>query len=1410
MKAPTISHSHDPRTMRRPAPAGAGFALVLVLAILVLAAGLVIAFLIATRSERSASSNYKEGVLAQQIADSTISIVQGQIAQATAQPDHAWASQPGMIRTWRQNASPGSFFKLYSAPELVINGADFNVSATDLAPGDWDQRPGQWVDLNEPVVTAPDSSGNYTGADATRVYPIVDPAAQELVDGFSIDSSSPISSGKKNAAPMPVSWLYLLADGSLTTPTAYDTSTGEASGWREVPSGSSTAPPDFAVNPIVGRIAFWTDDDTCKLNINTASEGVFWDAPAVSSKQDYAMAMTMPVPGEFQRAVGHPATTSLSPVLGGKGLSQAATPLITPLTTAQRTVPDTVGGTVNWNLTGQNRNALGRLTADSAPYTNQLKPYYDLIPRVYGDKVETTAATTVTDNHAKSIENNPSIARTYDVSGDGQSSQGGTHYTLQLSGGGAAWATALTPDADRLFASVPELLFEPKTTGAAAGANRPEYFQPDPGNPDKAFLASGSAEQARTLVRASTFFLTTNSRAPETTLFNTPRICLWPIQVEPDPAPATNILFPQERLLRFCASVGRDAAGKPALYAFQRVDLARNGGQPPSGTTPTSTDTTRDYDAIPRNQKLMDTYFRNLMAAQIPGYGGSFQTKWSADGMDGMRVALFDTIRSSLRAKPISRSSNNENSYSRSDASDGRDVKGFVVPLRLANHKGYSNQPLVSGVSAVFINSSTDATTNKMQFYLLFQMYFPDRVGVAGNTRYRLYVEDADSLTVTAAGASGPAALLGSGNRVVRAAAEHNTTNFLDSGFILYKTDSTGFLARRNMRPSGAAAAAVNTPLKESEDYPFVSNEITLGGTTGDFTFSGGTITVHVVEPDGPQPASLPAVKDRVQTVQIRLPSYTGPLPLYYESGKTPGLDLYSRASTGNTPSDPEKKGNLVKRGDILKGVGFGDGAVAELRGDLRALAMATDVKASSGIVAPHPDYNLVPGTNPGSQSAFYRGRFTGFTVGNGGGANQVYGYGDGSSTGPLNQGIDIWASVAPINGSRVIDSAYGLIPGSPFNFKDNQPLVAQFGLKGARNAKNQWGDWTSGVGGFSDGAITAPLPGGAHGSQGGGFYYPNRSSRLKNQTVKDFSPNIEAPSPVIFGPILTPNSAGIFQGWTTLLFNPAPAAGLGTFGSSSTLHPGFETPPDHLILDNFWMPIVEPYAISEPLSTAGKVNLNYQMWPFPHISRTTAMRGVLTAVQMAGLPDSNSDKAKRGQATSDDGSANVGNLPLPSIRHALNLSSTTGSLADFKARFDAGKIFKSASEICEVMLVPEGETRSNMASWWSSRRMTSDTLRESPYLSIYPRVTTKSNSYTVHYWVQSLKHSPASRSAGVWTEGRDGVLGEYRGNASMERYIDPNDSQIPDYLTASSLTSVDPIDRFYRWRIVSKNRFAP
>ncbi len=38
----------------------------------------------------------------------------------------------------------------------------------------------------------------------------------------------------------------------------------------------------------------------------------------------------------------------------------------------------------------------------------------------------------------------------------------------------------------------------------------------------------------------------------------------------------------------------------------------------------------------------------------------------------------------------------------------------------------------------------------------------------------------------------------------------------------------------------------------------------------------------------------------------------------------------------------------------------------------------------------------------------------------------------------------------------------------------------------------------------------------------------------------------------------------------------------------------------DYLLLDLFSMPVVEPYPISEPLSTAGRINMNYQIVPSP------------------------------------------------------------------------------------------------------------------------------------------------------------------------------------------------------------------
>ncbi len=82
------------------------------------------------------------------------------------------------------------------------------------------------------------------------------------------------------------------------------------------------------------------------------------------------------------------------------------------------------------------------------------------------------------------------------------------------------------------------------------------------------------------------------------------------------------------------------------------------------------------------------------------------------------------------------------------------------------------------------------------------------------------------------------------------------------------------------------------------------------------------------------------------------------------------------------------------------------------------------------------------------------------------------------------------------------------------------------------------------------------------------------------------------------------------------------------------------------------------------------------------------------------------------------------------------------------------------------------------------------DNVRERPYADIYPRLTTKSNTFTVHYTVQALKNPPAN-APDKWTEGKDRFLGELRGSVTLERFLDPANTNIPDYATNTSNTNL-------------------
>ena len=77
--------------------------------------------------------------------------------------------------------------------------------------------------------------------------------------------------------------------------------------------------------------------------------------------------------------------------------------------------------------------------------------------------------------------------------------------------------------------------------------------------------------------------------------------------------------------------------------------------------------------------------------------------------------------------------------------------------------------------------------------------------------------------------------------------------------------------------------------------------------------------------------------------------------------------------------------------------------------------------------------------------------------------------------------------------------------------------------------------------------------------------------------------------------------------------------------------HFGAKQLPDHLWMDYFWMPVVQPYVISEPFSTAGKVNMNYQILPFQYIRRATALHAVMKAEKILAIPNRNVDDYKTG-----------------------------------------------------------------------------------------------------------------------------------------------------------------------------------
>lgn len=1276
-------------------PAQRGVALVIVLGFLVLLSGLIIAFFSSVQTDLQGSKTYASGVTVRQLAETTTNVVIGQVSDATksylvpgdtGSSRLTWASQPGLIHTYGDDGKPGRSFKLYSSVNMVEDpGTDFlPVKQLDTeVPDTWPAAPALFSDLNSPVLV-PEAAGkiNVDGIKYTANYPILDPlglynpSAQTGIEGFSIQdakgfgaatwtpnatynpstSTDPAKTG--NPAPMPVRWLYVLRDGTLTAPDPNGTTTAT---WSSAPAYLKPSKD----NPIVGRVAFWADDDSCKLNINTASEGTFWDrawANSDNSSSPFAenqLSNRVPVKGEYQRYPGHPATVCLSPVLGG----------LLPI----------------YKIPAQSNDAIS-----SSDYFTYYQRYYDLLPRVRAG-----------------------------------GTMAGTADTVSTAGG------RIDPDQNRLFSSVDELIFAP----------------PDGTNPQAPNVASTRAPSTgitRTALEQAKFFLTAYNRSPEVNAFGRPRISLWQLQQELDPnngngggpkRPRNS----KDELLAFCSTI--NSASKYKFF-FQRYSfylrdptnvrtshptipfnqLPRYGFQAPSSQDPALDWTGSGMD---RNRELYQ-YLQNLTSTNIPGWGTKLTDKYPVAKRDQILTEMIDLVRAGTNCYAIDDNLPPRYEYAPARGlSDAASGETQIVPLVPPDNtpggvavgtKGFGRFPIVTEAALIFYATASTANTagspgSKMRALLMLEPYSPTAGSWTWSPLVRYVVKDAKNLSIN--GKTGlfrdDLTSLVTSRCGYGSGGNHNTAyTGIYASFRMW--NGSGSDKNKNIPATGF------TTWDQEKDYPFVSDEIALDASQQKFSFGGGEVTVEVHS--GYAEAATEATK--VQTFKIKFPAAATTWPSPKDSGANKD---FNQRINGFALIDSNN--------DTVRSVQIDP--LGPSRGDLRYVGTLKTVPS---------DY------------------FAGYPGGTDGA-----GYSD--ATARIIHSLRNGNGDTPAGGKFHADLVDGT-NGSP-SVSPGNPIAAR-GMRGAKMLNGVLGDYDNGPSGHQDGAyINKPDD-----------YYGSGD----NRTVEIVTPNRQVCSPVMFG------SLPVGAPWQTLLFCPNPPGGRS--------HPGFQGMRDHTLLDFFTMPVIEPYAISEPFSTAGKVNLNYQIAPFTYITRSTALRGVLKSTRVMAIPNSATNYKSGAGATV--------------FRREIDRDETIAGFEERFATVSTGPftgekgMFRSASEICDMYLVPKGATLSAVkGNWWQNYAFTGDNAREFPYSHIYQRVTTKSNTYTVHMRVQVLNKRTTTDQA-TWVEGQDQVTSEYRGSSTIERYIDPGDTGLKDFAKDSKLS----MDDYYKFRIVSTKKFAP
>ncbi len=1364
MSSPAQSRLHEQAPLAR---SRSGAALIVVLCILILVFAMTVAFLNSVMVERTASASYALNLETRQLSNLAVNLVQAQIEHATTQGSSTapvpWASQPGLVRTFKTDGSLDTAYKLYSDTSLTASTLSPSTVTTDLQ--NWAENTAHFTDLNEPVTA---------GGTGTLTYPILNPASiteaggkSPIIDGFSVTDAPGATA--RQPVPMPVHWLYVLADGTIASATGTGTTATVSAATTE--------------NPIVSRIAFWTDDETSKLNINTAAHGTPWDIPRVISQEEILkFAKYQPAIREFQRFPGHPAMTSLAPVFGH-------------LFGVDPLQPDPYA-----TLT----------EANEADFANFI---YSLSPRV---------------------------------------ASGGSEFGTQMAGSGIAIDASR-----RLYASPDELFF-------ASNRAQNATLTPETLAASRFFLTAHSRAPELNLFQRPRISMWpvnngNNGKTPSSmdrllAFCSTVNDIPYYLQRQEPDDPAVDIGLAQNQALR---DYLQDVMSKP----FPGFGPETFAGKYDSGEANQIVMEALDYIRA-SNIMSVPNYGGAKFSKDVLGEDHSNATAIGNRGgqvspmVDGNTKGFgrIPTIQKAVLHFYIDDLIDTKSGASLANkpaqpASAAQVASAFIPRVR--------DTPMVLMPDGGAIGAKYDLRTKAV---LYFDFFDPMAGYPVSSYNFDLLVTFTGTWSVTGS-ASAPV----TGPQSLGFPGGPTRIPYRYDGFHGYDQNRDPAVGAANMRRSGTTyghrlggGRSVLPPLSGflgfksaftdfvnnvtgnsggdglTDFYPLVSAPVSIHptlttvdeGTTppvarlvrppdfrgtpaaGEpafdetFSFSGGTAKVQLVVNANGMGTGTDHV---IQEFELEFPAFTKPLPAYaahtarsleanvlintqrkqmrtdmhfdYRINGNPVLGTALGAASAATPTVRDQCTNyLMQPGDIVVSLepAYGDPRLIAGRKNVTTQTSYSGGKATGDFV-PHIDYSR----NAGSADIRTR-QADSVRVSAPNRYNGIYGW-YGTLKHPQ-YGVFI-------NGLTYGQNAH---PSLPSRFASGVPVFTASGGPGGFLP-----DFDTGLGYMQDGAYINRADEGAAVTSASENAWPWTGSQLVSLGAVEtfYSPNKQMPGAGMLGSLPT----GVVRRlpWQTLLFRPDPKGE----------HPGSAGPPDYLITDLFWMPVVEPYAISEPFSTAGKINLNHQILPFAYINRDTALRGLLLKEEIPSVR--NSDLGSNTTDTYKAINSVVATMPADlGSRNPIDLAETLKAI-NAHANFAGGGAFRTEAEICAVPLIPKGSTYTAdfayESSWWKARTATGDNLRERPYTNLIPRLTTRSNVYTVHYRVQTLAKSQNS-TATTWNETTDQVTGEYRGSTTIERYIDPN-------LAISSWTDADSaptLSGYYQWRTLNTTQFAP